>query len=88
MPSAGDNSISMHTWKPYIIAFYSIFEDIVKSYNETQKKRFCKVWKYYFKANIDETIAIENGQNLTDFDTVIRVSISWHKILREIIRYQ
>ena len=69
-----DRNIPMNGWKPYVLAMYSVFENIFDQFNDTQKTRSVDAWKSYMQGNLEETQAINSGLQFTDIEQMIKVS--------------
>ena len=55
-------------WKPYVLSMYAVFEDVIKEFNECQKKRFVDVWNGYIDGNIEE-VSIIDAKQFNEFTT-------------------
>ena len=68
-----EQHIPPNNWKPYVLAMYSVFDNILSRFNEVQKHRCIDGWKNYMQGNIEETEAIHNGVAFTDIRQMIKV---------------
>ena len=65
---------SICDWKPYVVYFYSVFENICNDLNDVSKRRLFKIFNDYCLANIQQTInKIENKPTLESLEDMIKV---------------
>ncbi|CAG2168831.1 unnamed protein product [Oppiella nova] len=60
----GNRSIRMHEWKPYMLAVYAIYEDLVSAYNDCQRKRCLGFLKEWTDGMIDECVDLEANKRI------------------------
>ena len=75
----GKEPIAMNAWKPYVLAMYSVLENIYSQYNDQQKRRSVNAWRNYMEGNLEETEAIANGTQFTNIQQMVKVVWTlWH----------
>ncbi len=62
-----DRHISMAKWKPYVVAYYFIWEDMCQDYNQLQRARFVKAFRDYAQGNLME---IDITKDLNRFESI------------------
>ena len=65
-----DKFTSISNWKPYVVYFYAIFENISQDLNAVSKRRLLSKFDDYIQFNIEESKKVEQGYVFKDFDEI------------------
>ena len=69
-----DKFTSISDWKPYVVYYYAVIENICNDVNPVTKRRLLSKFNDYIQGNIDEIKRVEQGIGYKDFDDIYQVS--------------
>ncbi|CAG2113515.1 unnamed protein product, partial [Medioppia subpectinata] len=69
----GQLHVPAHTWKPYMLATYAIYNDIFSVYNDVQKRRFVHLFTAWTDGMIEECADIALKRQFNNVETFIEV---------------